>query len=78
MESDENRGWRKKQIPLVCLFPKSRTISQFRNVDLLNVERKFFFSVLARRMTNFLIANGYIDTSCHKSSMPKGRREICM
>lgn len=36
---------------------------------LLNVEGKVFFSILARRMTEFL-RNKYIDTSAHKGGIP--------
>lgn len=48
----------------------SNTINQFRNIPLLNVEEKVFFSVLVRTMTNFLKENGYIDTSCQKAGNP--------
>lgn len=37
---------------------------------MLNDEGKIFFSVLARRMTNFLLENGYVDTSCQKVGVP--------
>ncbi len=33
---------------------------QFRGIALLNVEGKIFFSVMAKRMTNFLLANNYV------------------
>ncbi len=55
------------QQALGVFIPKeenSCTISQFRSIALLNVEGKIFFSVLARRMTNFLMVNENIDTSC--------------
>lgn len=48
----------------------SKDISQFRNIALLNVEGKIFFSVLARRMTSYLLENGYIDTNCQKAGVP--------
>eukprot|EP00064_Thunnus_orientalis_P025322 superscaffoldBa00012496_g25676 len=44
--------------------------SQFRSIALLNVEGKIFFSILARRWTNFLMANGYINKSCQKARIP--------
>uniref|UniRef100_A0A3B4XDA6 Reverse transcriptase domain-containing protein n=1 Tax=Seriola lalandi dorsalis TaxID=1841481 RepID=A0A3B4XDA6_SERLL len=72
-------AWRNKEVPaewqqaLGVFIPKeenSCTVSQFRSIALLNVEGKIFFSVLARRMTNFLMANEYIDTSCQKVGIP--------
>lgn len=45
------------------------TISQLRNTALLNVEGKIIFSILARRMSNFLMGNRYINTSCQKAGI---------
>ena len=36
----------------------------------MNVEGKIFFAVLARRLTTYLVANGYIDTSVQKGGIP--------
>ena len=47
-----------------------RDIGQFRNIALLNIEGKIFFSVLAQRMTNYVLENGYIDTNCRKAGVP--------
>ena len=38
----------------------SRKIEQFRRISLLNVEGKIFFGVIAKRMTRFVINNGYV------------------
>ncbi len=46
------------------------TISQFRSIALLNVEGKIFFSILAKRLTTYLISNGYINTNCQKAGVP--------
>lgn len=35
----------------------------------MNVEEKIF-SVMAKRMTSYLLANNYIDTSCQKAGVP--------
>lgn len=48
----------------------SKDISQFRSIALLNIEGKIFFSVLARRMTTYLLENDYIDTNCQKAGVP--------
>lgn len=48
----------------------SDDIIQFRSTALLNIEVKVFFSILAKRMANFLTTNNYIDTSCQKAGLP--------
>ncbi|KAK0136753.1 Retrovirus-related Pol polyprotein from type-2 retrotransposable element R2DM [Merluccius polli] len=71
--------WLKRTIPTVwqragsILIPKekdSTDISQFRQISLLNVEGKIFFSVVARRLTTYLEMNHFIDTSVQKAGMP--------
>ena len=71
--------WKKRSIPsewqraVAVFIPKeenSKNIGQFRSIALLNVEGKIFFSVLAKRMTNYLMENNYIDTSCQKAGVP--------
>ncbi len=72
-------AWKKQLIPsewqraVVVFIPKeanSKDISQFRKIALLNIEGKILFSVLARRMTTYLLENGYIDTNCQKAGVP--------
>ena len=48
----------------------STKLEQFRSISLLNVEGKVFFSILARRLTDFLLKNTYIDTSMQKGGIP--------
>lgn len=48
----------------------SNTINQFRSITLLNVEGKIFFSILANRLTCYLVRNGVIDASCQKAGKP--------
>ena len=48
----------------------SSKISQFRPIALLNVEGKIYFSILARRLVKFVIANGFIDTTIQKAGIP--------
>ncbi|XP_060589960.1 uncharacterized protein LOC132745155 [Ruditapes philippinarum] len=71
--------WRKGSIPNCwqtaegCLVPKeknSKNITQFRTISLLSVEGKIFFSILAKRMTTYMIENKYIDTSVQKGGIP--------
>ncbi|XP_052268608.1 uncharacterized protein LOC127869987 [Dreissena polymorpha] len=71
--------WRKGQVPECwqkaegLFVPKetnSHNNSQFRTISLLNVEGKIFFAVLARRLTTYLTANKYVDTSIQKGGVP--------
>ncbi|XP_073720025.1 uncharacterized protein [Misgurnus anguillicaudatus] len=48
----------------------SKTISQFRIISLLSVEGKIFFSIVAKRLAEFFLKNGYIDTSVQKGGIP--------
>ena len=72
-------AWRNKKICTQWMradgvyIPKeqdSTTITQFRPISLLNVEGKIFFSVMASRLTNFLLENKYLDTSVQKGGIP--------
>ena len=71
--------WKKGVIPDTwkkaegCFVPKekdSKMIEQFRTISLLSVECKIFFSVLARRLTTYMTANEYVDTSSQKGVIP--------
>ena len=48
----------------------SRKIEQFRPISLLKVEDKIFFGVIEKRMTRFMINNGYVNTSIQKAGVP--------
>ncbi|XP_077352497.1 uncharacterized protein prkg2l isoform X1 [Festucalex cinctus] len=71
--------WKKKQEPLLwtlaegCLIPKdlnSSSLEQFREISLLDIEGKVFWAIIARRLTSYLLANGYIDASVQKGGVP--------
>ena len=73
------RAWREGVVPEEwCLadgvwIPKEQNsvgTGSFRPISLLNVEGKIFFGVFAKRLTTFLLANGYIDTSVQKAGIP--------
>lgn len=56
-----------------CFIPKeenSSGIKQFRTISLLNVEAKIFLGILAKRLTTFMLDNGYMDTSVQKVGIP--------
>ena len=70
--------WQKKEIPTSwrraggILIPKekdSSEIGQFRQISLLNVEGKIFFSVVAHRLGGYLQRNNLIDTSIQKAGI---------
>ncbi len=70
--------WEKSIIPKAwkraggILIPKeknSSTIHQFRQISLLNVEGKIFFSVVAQSLSAFLKNNNYVDTSVQKAGI---------
>ena len=48
----------------------SSDISQFRPISLLNVEGKMFFSVMATRLTKYLMENKYLDIAVQKGDIP--------
>ena len=55
-----------------CFIPKelnSKTLDQFREISLLDVEGKIFWAIIARRMNKFLLQNQFIDTSVQKGGV---------
>ena len=70
--------WRKKHLPESwlmaegCYVPKeenSTALPQFREISLLNVEGKVFWSIVAKRLSKFLTCNKYIDTAAQKGGV---------
>lgn len=62
--------WREAEGVWIPKDENSIKLEQFRAISLLSVEGKIFFSILARRMTDFLLKNKYIDTSMQKGGIP--------
>lgn len=65
-------AWKTQTIPRAwwraggVIIPKEKDaskIDQFRQINLLNVKGKVFFSISAQRMTSYLKQNNLIDTS---------------
>ena len=55
------------------MIPKEENasdLSQFRTISLLSVEGKIFFSIVANRLTSYLLANSFIDTTVQKCGIP--------
>ena len=72
-------AWRNKKVSTQWMIaegvyiPKeqnSSTINQFRPISLLNVEGKMFFSVMAARLTSYLMENKFLDVSVQKGGIP--------
>ena len=47
----------------------AKHLGEFRTISLHNVEGKVFMAVLARRISTFLLQNGYMDTSVQKGGV---------
>lgn len=63
--------WRHAEGVWIPKEENSSNIVQFRVISLLSVDGKIFFSIAARRMTEFLLQNDYIDTAVQKGGIPK-------
>ncbi len=64
------KAWRRAGGILISKEKNSSTIHQFRQISLLNVEGKIFFSVVAQRHSAFLKKNNYtFDTSVQKAGI---------
>ena len=61
--------WRCAEGVLIPKEEDSKKIGQFRMISLLSVEGKIFFSIVARRLSDFLSSNNYIDTSVQKGGI---------
>lgn len=54
------------------MIPKEKNsskIHKFHQISLLNMDGKFFFSVVAQRLSAFLQKNNYVDTSVQKAGI---------
>lgn len=65
------QSWKRAEGRFVPKKEASLNISQFRTISLLRVECKIFFSVLAKRMTTYMIENGYMNTSIQQGGIPR-------
>ena len=51
--------------------PKESDVNDFRQIALMNVEGKLFWSLVGKRLYNFAVENNYIKTSSQKGSIQK-------
>lgn len=62
--------WRQVDRVWIPKEENSTKLKQFRSISLLSMEGKIFFSVLSRRMTEYLLKNAYIENSVQKRGIP--------
>lgn len=63
------KAWRRAGEILIPKENSSSTMEQFRQISLLNVEGKIFFTVVAQRLSVFLQKNNFVDTSVQKAGV---------
>ena len=63
-------AWRKAEGVFIPKEEGASSVNKFRTISLLNVEGKLFFSMKADRITDFVLARGYIDPSIQKGGIP--------
>lgn len=73
----QRKIWSKGSIPSTCkvaegcfVLKGSAEISLFQTISLLSIEAKIFLSVLARRMTTYMMEVYTVDTSIQKGGIP--------
>ncbi|XP_029110644.1 uncharacterized protein LOC108923472 [Scleropages formosus] len=64
------KSWRRVGGIFISKEKEAFGVGQFRPISLLNVEGKIFFSVVGRRLVEYLKANRLIDTSVQKAGLP--------
>lgn len=62
--------WRQAEGVWIPKEENSAKLEQFRTISLLSIEGKIFYSILFRRLTDFLLKNAYIDVSVQKDGIP--------
>ncbi len=68
--------WRSAEGIWIPKEENASTIEQFRVISLLCVEGKIFFKIVSQRLMEFLLKNGYIDTSVQKGGSPRSTRML--
>ena len=62
--------WKKAEGVYIPKEKDSKGLNQFRPISLLNVEGKIFFSIMASRLTEFVMSNQYVDISVQNGGIP--------
>ena len=63
-------SWKEAEGVFIPKVDNAESVDKFRTISLLNVEGKLFFSMKSERIIDFVLANGYIDTSIQKGGVP--------
>ena len=63
--------WQKANIILIAKSEKLDDPSQFRPIALGNCDGKIFFSLLSRRLSEYLLSNNYLAPSIQKVFLPR-------
>ena len=62
--------WKEAEGVLIPKEDGATDISKFRTISLLNVEGKLYFAFKAKRLLDYTLSNGYIDTAIQKGGIP--------
>ena len=65
-----SNSWRKAEGIFIPKEDGAVKVEKFRTISFLNVEPKLSFAILAKKMINFTLQNGYIDTAIQKGGVP--------
>ena len=65
-----SKAWRKAEGLFIPKEEGATEIGKFRTISLLNVEGKLFFGMKSDRLTQYVLANRYIDESVQKGGVP--------
>ena len=61
--------WRFAEWVWILKEEGSKSLDKFRIISLLNTESKIFFGLLSRRLSDFILGKGYINTSVQKGEV---------
>ena len=62
--------WQEAEGVFIPKVDNASTVQKFRTISLLNVEGKLYFALKSNRIVDFVLSNGYIDTSIQKGGVP--------
>ena len=65
-----SKAWRKAEGIFIPKEEGATKVGKFRTISLLNVEGKLYFALKAERLTQYIVANRYIDESIQKGGIP--------
>lgn len=63
-------SWNKAEGVYIPKIEDAKEIGDYRPISLLEVDGKIMFGILAKRLTEYLLANGFVNTSVQKAGVP--------